>query len=262
MLPRHMDASSTVENCPVGQFSYLNWVANEVVISREVLRNSHINAFFLRVHNANRMQFEELQNKLEAALAAVTQPLEYMPDLHVLLRTTEQRSAGWAQGLGDSLRARLQGRALPLEIADSSVLRRQFYYAVALHERRGHLQALVSRLQSIRNRMLANARQGLYSEDDAETRAKAELVTQRGTGRRRFPPAVPSPNSDNLVCEFVMQTFCAAVDFLWPGNADFPPWSLSPSHPSLSRSNPPVLAKSVKQEEAPCSLAWSPCGTL
>lgn len=54
----------------------------------------------------------------------------------------------------------MQGQPVPLDIGDTQVLRRQFYYAVALHERRAHLQGLVTRLQSVRNRILANARQG------------------------------------------------------------------------------------------------------
>lgn len=45
---------TAAEKCPEGQFAYLKWIADEVVISREVLRNSYITAFFLKSTNVSR----------------------------------------------------------------------------------------------------------------------------------------------------------------------------------------------------------------
>ena len=53
-----------------------------------------------------------------------------------------------------------RGRPLPLPVSDGDMLRRQFYYALAVHERRGQLVRIVASATAERERLLRAARKG------------------------------------------------------------------------------------------------------
>jgi hypothetical protein len=59
---------------------------------------------------------------------------------------------------------------------------------------------------------------GKYVEEEGETRAKAEVVTQRGTGRGLLAPAGPSPPSEGLV--FGLQALFDAFEYILSGLMD------------------------------------------
>jgi hypothetical protein len=55
---------------------------------------------------------------------------------------------------------------------------------------------------------------GDFSQDEAETRAKSEVFTRRGTGRRLLVPPGGGVHSDSTLAG-ALQTVAAAVEYFW-----------------------------------------------
>ncbi|KAK9832549.1 hypothetical protein WJX81_008317 [Elliptochloris bilobata] len=181
-----------------------------------VLRNSYVLGYFLS-WSERRRYFEEVQGKLEVAVEQSSLPLALMPDVQIIMRAAEQqhraRSGAPPQPADAGLPAPSANHPLPVSIADGEMLRRQFYFAVAVHERAAQLRALTADAAAEKENLLRGARDGLFAD------APSTALTRAAAGLPPPSPRAPgagSPASGGLTG--ALHTMAAAVAYFWQGD--------------------------------------------
>ncbi|CAL8465257.1 g4792 [Coccomyxa elongata] len=191
-------------------FRYLKVAASEAIAARDVLRNSYIAGFSL-AWGDRRRHFEEIQGRLEASTEQCSAPLALLPDIQAIMQSRECRAEPRDSSY---LPAPRPPQLLPVHILDGEMLRRQFYFALAVHERHQQLRSLAKVVAAEKRLLLTSARRGLFEE-----RGEQSMDAAVATGLLPITGMAPEdPHAEGGGIGGALQTAGAALAYFWQGS--------------------------------------------
>ncbi|BDA50235.1 probable Ankyrin repeat and IBR domain-containing protein 1 [Coccomyxa sp. Obi] len=190
-------------------FGYLKVAATEAIAARDVLRSSYIAGFSL-AWGDRRRHFEEIQGRLESATEQCSVPLALLPDVQAILQSGDCRPQPQDSSYLPPTRPQ---RPLPVHVQDGEMLRRQFYFALAVHERCQQLRSLAKVVAAEKRLLLTSARRGSFEE-----RGEQSMDAAVATGLLPLTGMPPEePHSEGGGIGGALQTAGAALAYFWQG---------------------------------------------